>query len=762
MAQQIVKKFISNDAVDASKIKLLASEALRGTNASNAEVELIKINGTDKLIVYRTGGAEEVGYKSQIDQVASDLANEITARVNADAEFLKLDGTRPMAEDLSMANHRISLLTDPALAQDAANKRYVDADGGQASNNLDGSTYNVGTLKVAMIDISSGSAASTKFVLPALSSVEVGQTYTFVNATSVTLQTGGGIFNNAADSSGSSLTPVPAGHKGFVTKTSSGSWAFHFIPIRLASAYLFGNRLLSGVSTPVAGTDAANKTYVDGKVADTITDGVTTIAPSQNAVFDALASKEDKNGTANFIRVDGTNSMGADLNLAGNKIMNVVDPTDAQHAATKNYVDTQDALKVSKAGDSMSGNLAMGGNSVTGLASPTNGTDAANKNYVDASIAGLDFQKDVEAVQVDNTLVPALTTGARYIITNAASMHANFGSISGLSNNDIVEYNGSAFVVAYDVSVQGEGALVWNRTTNVFLKYDGSIWDEFGGLAGVTAGIGLSKTGNQLDINLGAGIAQLPSDEVGVDVHASGALILTEDGTTESSASAAQLAVKLDGSTLSKSTSGLKVADAGITDTQIASAAAIDLTKLAALAPGYAVRSNDSTGFLEISGVTNTELGYVSGVTSSIQDQLDAKADSSALADYVKNDGSVAMIESLDLGSNQIINLADPTALQQAATKNYVDNAIANVSQTYNKMIITLSAGDITNGYVDLDHEIVANSLVACIGRLAIHETEDYTLSVVSGKTRVTFGSLIGAGVEAPEAGDKMFFTYAY
>ena len=761
MAQQIVKKFISNDAVDASKIKLLASEALRGTNASNAEVELIKINGTDKLIVYRTGGAEEVGYKSQIDQVASDLANEITARVNADAEFLKLDGTRPMAEDLSMANHRISLLTDPALAQDAANKRYVDADGGQASLNLDGSTYNISTKKVALIDVSSGSASSTKLNLPALSSVPAGYTITIINQTSTQLSGAGGIYLNTADG-GTSFNNIPAGHKGFVTKTADGAWALHYIILRLGSAYLFGSRLLSGVSTPVSATDAATKGYVDGKVADTITDGVTTIAPSQNAVFDALASKEDKNGNANFIRVDGTNSMGADLNLAGNKIMNVVDPTDAQHAATKNYVDTQDALKVSKAGDSMSGNLAMGGNSVTGLASPTNGTDAANKNYVDASIAGLDFQKDVEAVQVDNTLVPALTTGARYIITNAASMHANFGSISGLSNNDIVEYNGSAFVVAYDVSVQGEGALVWNRTTNVFLKYDGSIWDEFGGLAGVTAGVGLSKTGNQLDINLGAGIAQLPSDEVGVDVHASGALILTEDGTTESSASAAQLAVKLDGSTLSKSTSGLKVADAGITDTQIASAAAIDLTKLAALAPGYAVRSNDSTGFLEISGVTNTELGYVSGVTSSIQDQLDAKADSSALADYVKNDGSVAMIESLDLGSNQIINLADPTALQQAATKNYVDNAIANVNQTYNKMIITLSAGDITNGYVDLDHEIVANSLVACIGRLAIHETEDYTLSVVSGKTRVTFGSLIGAGVEAPEAGDKMFFTYAY
>ena len=48
------------------------------------------------------------------------------------------------------------------------------------------------------------------------------------------------------------------------------------------------------VPTPTTNTQVTNKSYVDAKVADTITDGITTIAPSQNAVFDALALKEDK------------------------------------------------------------------------------------------------------------------------------------------------------------------------------------------------------------------------------------------------------------------------------------------------------------------------------------------------------------------------------------------------------------------------------------------------------------------------------------
>jgi hypothetical protein len=68
----------------------------------------------------------------------------------------------------------------------------------------------------------------------------------------------------------------------------------------------------TGISVDIDGTlstdsdllipsQKAVKTYVDSKVSDSITDGVTTIAPSQNAVFDALALKQDKNTSETFI-----------------------------------------------------------------------------------------------------------------------------------------------------------------------------------------------------------------------------------------------------------------------------------------------------------------------------------------------------------------------------------------------------------------------------------------------------------------------------
>jgi len=50
----------------------------------------------------------------------------------------------------------------------------------------------------------------------------------------------------------------------------------------------------SGTNTGDNATNTTSNSYADAKVTDAIVDGVTTVAPSQNAVFDALALKVDK------------------------------------------------------------------------------------------------------------------------------------------------------------------------------------------------------------------------------------------------------------------------------------------------------------------------------------------------------------------------------------------------------------------------------------------------------------------------------------
>jgi hypothetical protein len=65
-------------------------------------------------------------------------------------------------------------------------------------------------------------------------------------------------------------------------------------------------------------------------------------------------------------------------------------------------------------------------------------------------------------------------------------------------------------------------------------------------------------------------------------------------------------------------------------------------------------------------------------------------------------------------------------------------------------------------GYIDLDREYSKLMSVA-VGRLAIHENEDFTVSVVDGKTRLTWiNSLAVGGDQAIQTGDRIFFVGAY
>jgi hypothetical protein len=92
-------------------------------------------------------------------------------------------------------------------------------------------------------------------------------------------------------------------------------------------------------------------------------------------------------------RINNTVNVVETLDLNGNKITNVLAPTNDGDAANKLYVDDQDALKVSKSGDTMSGNLDMGNNTIDNVnnisinAAPIGGYDATNKSYVDVTAA---------------------------------------------------------------------------------------------------------------------------------------------------------------------------------------------------------------------------------------------------------------------------------------------------------------------------------------------------------------------------------------
>jgi hypothetical protein len=150
------------------------------------------------------------------------------------------------------------------------------------------------------------------------------------------------------------------------------------------------------------------------------------------------------------------------------------------------------------------------------------------------------------------------------------------------------------------------------------------------------------------------------------------------------------------------------------------------------LTASRALQSNGS-GKIEVSDVTTTELGYLDGVTSAIQTQLDAKQTSDAQltdiagltptdSNFIVGDGSNFVTEtgatartSLGLGSiatqaannvsisgGAVTGLGSPSASSDAATKNYVDQAIAGLRTRIIAEVATTAnvdlAADLQNG----------------------------------------------------------------
>jgi hypothetical protein len=152
---------------------------------------------------------------------------------------------------------------------------------------------------------------------------------------------------------------------------------------------------------------------------------------------------------------------------------------------------------------------------------------------------------------------------------------------------------------------------------------------------------------------------------------------------------------------------------------------------------GYGLQANISGGNIEL------ETAAVSG--TGVRGKVQVKA------------------RELDMTSAKITNLAAGSASGDAVNKGQLDAAIAALpgGLSGKKETFTLSAGDITNGYVDCAHLAAADTMMVMSGGVVHIEGESYTLSEVSGVTRITFiGDLVDPSPSKLEAGDKVHIQY--
>lgn len=194
---------------------------------------------------------------------------------------------------------------------------------------------------------------------------------------------------------------------------------------------------------------------------------------------------------------------------------------------------------------------------ITNLADPSNPQDAANKRYVDAAVNGIDWKNSVRAASTTDlastfsspgavtvtyanntpgTTASTLTVaaaGGNWIGVTFDTVTLSVGNriliknqTTGLQNGiyTVTQVGNTAnstsfiFTRASDADVDGDmsgGTAVWveegsQQDTGWVITTDGSIvigttasvWTQFSGAGQITAGNGLSKSGNTLSVNL--------------------------------------------------------------------------------------------------------------------------------------------------------------------------------------------------------------------------------------------------------------------
>jgi 6-phosphogluconolactonase (cycloisomerase 2 family) len=326
-----------------------------------------------------------------------------------------------------------------------------------------------------------------------------------VRGTTVTATTGfvGGLTGNVTGNLTGNVTGNVTGDlTGNVTgnvTASSGTTTLNNLVVN-GTADFTATKLVN-VSTPTAGTDAANKDYVDTSVAAVI-DAAPAALDTLNELAAALGDDANFSSTittsiATKLPLAGGTMTGA-IAMGTSKITGLGDPTAAQDAATKAYVDTQDATKLALAGGTMSGAIAMGTNKITGVGDPTLAQDAATKAYTDSILGSATSAADSAAAaatsasnastSASNAASSATTasnavTSAELAATNAAASYDSFDDryLGAKASDPAVDNDGDALI---------EGATYFNSTTDAMKVYDGAAWSD---VAPVATSVTLSQ-----------------------------------------------------------------------------------------------------------------------------------------------------------------------------------------------------------------------------------------------------------------------------
>ena len=222
-------------------------------------------------------------------------------------------------------------------------------------------------------------------------------------------------------------------------------------------------------------------------------------------------------GTAGFTQVATFNAgltvaSGQTIDFNANRLTEVADPTQAQDAATKAYVDAvksgldvKDSVKVASAAALAASTYANGTNGV-------GATLTANANGA-LTIDGVSVGTNDRVLIKDQT--DAAQNGV-YTVTNAGGVSATFVLTRATDTDTAAEMTGGVFVFSEQGTANADNGFVFTHNGTPTMGTTDLTVSQFSGAGQITAGSALTKSGNTLNVGVDDSSIEVNSDALRV------------------------------------------------------------------------------------------------------------------------------------------------------------------------------------------------------------------------------------------------------
>lgn len=395
-------------------------------------------------------------------------------------------------------------------------------------------------------------------------------------------------------------------------------------------------------------------------------------------------------------------------------------------------------------------------------------------------LSSLTFEDYIEDEQVNNILECLKQTGDLYDYPVNAMVNEldppviNIGpqGPQGLQGErgedggatDFTLLNASTNGIADSFSYSQAYAARWDVLINGTAQRAGSVWATWledgssvtftpeigtGDLNGSTSGIELTVTIFGSDVRLNAIISSgtwtitgsrylIPNNGTGITAPSS----LANGAIWIGNASNSPVANTITGDISISNTGVASITPLIIENGDVSATAAISVSKLAATTASRALVS-DSSGFMTASSATATEVSYLSGVTSSIQTQLDSKLSAAS--------GAISTVVSTNLTASRAV-VSDPSGkIAVSGTTStelgYV-GGVTSAIQTQLNSKLNLSGGTLTGNLFTKSIQLDSNENLVLQGA--------GTISMGSGQVTTLGGGQFLGGI-ATESGQFIF-----